>query len=203
MISRTVFRREFEISDFLITIEQDAEVGVGGTVWDAAMVLARFLALNQATIFRDVTRVLELGSGTGLCGIAVAMLKPEVEVVVTDQASHLDLIRKNVLLNSVTNVRVEELNWLNPSNLGHFDLIIGSDLVYDETLFAPLVETLSLSASSDSEIYLCSELRIATDLQFYKVAMTKGWCFTQLPQEMMDAEFSSPADIAIFKLSLN
>jgi predicted nicotinamide N-methyase len=198
MLSRTVFKREFDVGDISVHIEQEGKVGIGGTVWDAAMVLARFLAVNQALIFQDVTRVLELGSGTGLCGIAVAMLRPEVEVVVTDQASHLNLIRQNVSLNPVSNVRVEELDWLNPSKLGHFDLIIGSDLVYSPELYAPLAETLSLTASPDSQIYICNEERVKTDLQFYKVAETKGWTFTRLPQDMLDKEYSIP-DCALLK----
>lgn len=198
MLSRTVFKREFEVGDIVATIEQEGSVGIGGTVWDAAMVLARFLAANQVTIFKGVTRVLELGSGTGLCGIAIAKLRPEVEVVITDQASHLDLIRQNIALNSVANASAEELDWLNPKCLGHFDLILGSDLVYSPTLFAPLAETLTATAAHDSQIFLCNELRVSTDLQFYKVAMTHGWTFTRLPQDMQDPEYSSP-DIAIFK----
>mmetsp|Transcript_8334 Transcript_8334/g.16470 ORF Transcript_8334/g.16470 Transcript_8334/m.16470 type:complete len:210 (-) Transcript_8334:1900-2529(-) len=198
MLFRTVFKREFEVGDAVVTIEQEGSVGIGGTVWDAAMVLARFLASNQDAVFKGVTRVLELGSGTGLCGIAIAKLMPEIEVVITDQASHLGLINQNIEINAVPNAKAEELDWLNPRSLGHFDLIVGSDLVYSPTLFEPLADTFTATASPDTQIFLCNELRVATDLQFYKVAMTKGWTFTRLPQDMQDPEYSSP-DIAIFK----
>lgn len=56
-------------------------------------------------------QVLELGAGTGIISIALALLG--CNVVSTDLGDLLDLIKKNVELNNVPKhrIRVEELEW--------------------------------------------------------------------------------------------
>eukprot|EP00392_Amoebophrya_sp_AT5.2_P009147 g9175.t1 len=112
----------------------NAKLGItGGRVWDAAVVLAKhfeqeYRLLSQQVVGAAVTtrasavRLLELGAGTGLCGVASAAVLPRGSptpaparggpggrrrdrennscVVVTDQAAHLELLERNVELNA-------------------------------------------------------------------------------------------------------
>ncbi len=65
-------------------------------VWDAALVLARFLAkdANLRLFFATHPLVLDLGSGTGVVGLAAAALG--ARVVLTDLPEFLPLIELNV-----------------------------------------------------------------------------------------------------------
>lgn len=55
-----------------LRLEQRAAGGVGCVVWDAALVLAKFLETGACPLARR--RVLELGAGTGAVGIMAATL---------------------------------------------------------------------------------------------------------------------------------
>eukprot|EP00697_Spironema_sp_BW2_P001773 gnl/Spiro4/12396_TR6547_c0_g1_i1.p1 gnl/Spiro4/12396_TR6547_c0_g1~~gnl/Spiro4/12396_TR6547_c0_g1_i1.p1 ORF type:complete len:194 (+),score=18.45 gnl/Spiro4/12396_TR6547_c0_g1_i1:59-640(+) len=72
---------------------------VAYTVWDGAVVLSQYF--NNEKIFPSGffhgKRVLELGAGTGLCGIALARLG--ADVTVTDLAHTMAFLDQNVQLN--------------------------------------------------------------------------------------------------------
>ncbi|KAJ2458543.1 Protein-lysine N-methyltransferase efm6, partial [Coemansia sp. RSA 2322] len=61
--------------------------GVGSTVWDAALVVAKYIErqTDEGKLDLRGKTVLELGSGTGLVGIAIGRLHPKSHVVVTDK----------------------------------------------------------------------------------------------------------------------
>lgn len=102
---------------------------------------------------RQALRVLELGAGTGMVGIASAFLG--AQVTITD----LPHVLPNLLFNASANeeylratglggsVCVKALRWgeeKDAREVGHhnFDLILASDVVYHENLFDPLLLTL-------------------------------------------------------------
>jgi predicted nicotinamide N-methyase len=83
--------------------ELQLELGqTGGCVWDAACVLLQFLDCDEGRAVRAhleaAGSVLELGSGTGLCGLGIAAsgwLRPAASVLLTDQDSCMRLLRAN------------------------------------------------------------------------------------------------------------
>ncbi|KAK9136351.1 hypothetical protein Syun_015681 [Stephania yunnanensis] len=98
-------------------------------------------------------RILELGSGTGMVGIAAAAMLG-ANVTVTDLPHVLSNLRFNAEQNGkVISLRggfvsVEALRWGEVEDVeglmvdGPFDLVLGSDVVYYEELFEPLMKTL-------------------------------------------------------------
>jgi predicted nicotinamide N-methyase len=122
-------------------------------VWDGAAPMATWLCENATTRVRG-KRVVELGAGPGLPGIVAAKLGAR-EVVLTDLASELELLRANAALNGLEvrdddddddgddgddgggggggRVRVRACPWGDADAaraLGTFDLVVCSDVLY-------------------------------------------------------------------------
>ena len=136
---------------FLQTIPADGDKNTGGRVWQSAPEMCRWLKDNAAAAVVG-RRVLDLGSGTGAVGIYCAGLVA-AGVVLSDggPVDLLDLQKSNVRANSgfidasTTTVEVRHLAFgcfahLLPS--GPFDLVLGSDIIYDASAHAALCRTL-------------------------------------------------------------
>ena len=80
------------------------------------MVLAKFLELHPSIV--EGKAVLELGAGTGLTGIAAAMLGAS-EVLLTDLPYVMENLRQNIASNSVSNAEAAELDWMKIAEYEH------------------------------------------------------------------------------------
>jgi predicted nicotinamide N-methyase len=144
---------------------------LGTTVWDSSIVLAKFLEANCrkgdfAKTRVKGKRVLELGAGMGLGGIAFSLLG--ASVVLTDVAEVIPLLKRNVELNlgcSCPDVTVMELDWFKPEQLEAltpsppFDYVIAADCVYAEHII-PHFHSIVQAATNDKSIVLVvNELR--------------------------------------------
>ncbi|KAF9581233.1 Methyltransferase-like protein 21D [Lunasporangiospora selenospora] len=132
--------REYEFNNYslepLSLLEDPTGIlhaGVGSTIWDAGIVLAKFFEKSNIlghAVSSEGTQdqpkslnVLELGSGTGLVGLAVARFMASKglggRVVVTDKESVLPLLRKNTERNKVEGVNIEArvLDWEHVSGI--------------------------------------------------------------------------------------
>lgn len=79
----------FDLLDSPVQLAQDLSRGCGGKIWEAANVLVDYCLWKDKTMageFLNNKRVLELGSGTGLVGLAIAKGCPQLDtMVITDQ----------------------------------------------------------------------------------------------------------------------
>jgi predicted nicotinamide N-methyase len=120
--------------------DADAAAGIGGEVWPAAAAMCSWLA-NHSNAISD-SRVLELGAGTGVCGIYAAGLGAK-RVLLADGGSEglLDLCRSNVnankrLFGEDSRVDVMPLRWGRGVELDEdFDWVIVSDCTYGHEEF--------------------------------------------------------------------
>ena len=106
----------------------------GAVIWNSGVVLGRFLQWQclHSDTFRQFMRdsnCIEVGSGTGLCGLLAAA--SGAHVALTDRAEMLPLLRKNLEQNSpgliAERSRVCEYNWGGSLDaLRHLDLAAGS-----------------------------------------------------------------------------
>ena len=97
--------------------------------------------------------VLELGSGCGIAGIAVAQLRPRCQVYLTDLAEAMDVLRTNIAKSVPavgTGVSQVILDWEEdlPVEIRRatFDLVLVSDCTYNIDYVPALVRTLSAIA---------------------------------------------------------
>ena len=68
--------------------EEGGAAGCGGKLWPAGELLSRYMIRTNDQYNGKFTNILELGSGTGLVGLAIASLRREqkdLKVWVTDQ----------------------------------------------------------------------------------------------------------------------
>ncbi|CAI5714507.1 unnamed protein product [Peronospora destructor] len=151
--------------------------GTGLTVWPAACVLLKYLEQRAASGPRalagtDSPFVLELGSGTGAVGIAVAMLLQAGRVVLTDMDNvrfimeeNTNLARQDGVLGSHVVVDVEGYEWGQPPSnvlipLRHPDLILVSDCILPRLYpIEPLVDALTLLSRPHTRILISYEHR--------------------------------------------
>ncbi|KAI8088055.1 putative methyltransferase-domain-containing protein, partial [Gilbertella persicaria] len=99
-----------------ILLSQDLSGGCGGKIWESANVMIEYLIWKnqhmEGKLFQDQTLV-EIGAGTGLVGLAVAKVCPQLRhLVITDQIPMMQLMQENININQQAHlVSGEILNW--------------------------------------------------------------------------------------------
>mmetsp|Transcript_15905 Transcript_15905/g.46410 ORF Transcript_15905/g.46410 Transcript_15905/m.46410 type:complete len:235 (-) Transcript_15905:25-729(-) len=171
----------------------------GLRLWHCAIPLLAYLQVSVlpalATRAADegrTVRILELGAGVGLLGTALAAAE-EVSVVLTDPAINLnfdegregntlDHLASNVELNAdATGGRavVRKLLWGNDADIEAirnefpmpFDLITGSDLIYDPDNYPALLRTCKAFCTNEcTEVYLGFQPRHPGERRFFEQA---------------------------------
>jgi 2-polyprenyl-3-methyl-5-hydroxy-6-metoxy-1,4-benzoquinol methylase len=99
-----------------------------GIVWPSSLVLANHL-MNYHTAG---LRILEIGCGIGLSSLMLNQRHDDITA--TDYHPEVEaFLARNTLLNNNKSIAFERVDWANDqSKLGLFDLIIGSDLLYED-----------------------------------------------------------------------
>lgn len=143
-----------------VSIFSSPELGVGGSVWEAAEVLANFVEENFPVEGRTV---LDLGSGTGVLGLCLAIGGAK-SVVLTDRFDVVELLQKSLAQNALLaeRVSVQELNWGEacPGLLDQkFDLVVGSELLYNGNLYDKLMSSIVNFCSPSTTVLLSYEAR--------------------------------------------
>ncbi len=121
-----------------------------GVVWPSSLVLAHFISDYQV----GKKRVLEIG-----CGIALSSLllnKQKADITATDHHPEVGkFLLRNTLLNHDNPITFEQTDWSNKQDsLGQFDLIIGSDLLYEDEHIELLAYFIQAHANTKCEVIL-------------------------------------------------
>lgn len=109
-------------------------VGIGSAAWPMfGVIWASGRVLAQLMEKRDVQglRILEVGCGLGLASLVLH--HREADVTATDHHPEAgDFLARNAALNGDEELPYERADWVDlHDTLGAFDLIIGSDLLYE------------------------------------------------------------------------
>ncbi|XP_078259292.1 EEF1A lysine methyltransferase 3-like [Rhinoraja longicauda] len=162
--SKELFKNQQQLYQFCgyeLKITQDFKhFTIPAIIWDAGIVLCRYF--EKTCINFTGKKVIELGSGTGLVGILASLLGGEVTL--TDRPNVLNQIVYNVNSNIpselIVRTKVSALQWdhSHDQSASKYDVIIGSDIVYDPRQFQPLISTLLHLSKPDTVIYFSSKL---------------------------------------------
>lgn len=98
-----------------------------GVVWPASKILATTISVLEL----DGKRVLEIGCGIGLSSIVLHQMG--VDITASDyHPLAKEFLDENVLSNDLSPIKFQTGNWETENPLlGEFDLIIGSDVLYE------------------------------------------------------------------------
>lgn len=132
----------------------------GLKLWRSSHYLCQYLVNEEAEVLGDENntnlRVLEVGSGLGRCGLLAHSLSHDnATTVLTDgDTDTLKQLRHNVSKNTSAGddtITCQQLLWgeqhakdylsQQSDEKKHFDLILGSDLIYVQSVIRPLFET--------------------------------------------------------------
>ncbi|KAM4664437.1 protein N-lysine methyltransferase METTL21D [Discoglossus pictus] len=201
-----VFIRELSLANGTeLRIRQLSSGDVGCVVWDAAIVLSKYLESPEGPRLEG-RAVLELGAGTGIVGIMAATLG--ANVAVTDLEDLQELMKTNIkdnahLISGSCQAKVlkwgEEISEFLPSP----DYILMADCIYYEESLEPLLKTLTDIAGSKTCVLCCYEQRTMgknpqIERKFFEL-LKADFEYEKVPLEKHDEEYRSE-DIHILQI---
>ncbi|MDQ5770162.1 class I SAM-dependent methyltransferase [Thiothrix subterranea] len=127
-----------------------AQWSLFGVVWPSSLVLAHYVCDYQT----DGKRILEVG-----CGMALSSLllnHQHADITATDYHPEVAFfLQRNTLLNHGAVIPFEQADWAAETHtLGQFDLIIGSDLFYEDQHIKQLAGFIEKCAKPTCEVIL-------------------------------------------------
>lgn len=155
----------------LTAAESFAEFPFGLLLWESAPALAAALGAEGAAL--NGASVLEIGAGVGFAGIVAASFGARVRQV-DHSAAALDLCRANAAANGIAGVAVAYADWNDWRDDTRYDLIIGSDILYDRDAFKPLLAIFERNLRAHGRVLLADPLRGDTSM-FLSVVRLAGW----------------------------
>ena len=121
-----------------------------GVIWPSSLVLAHYISeCNTGN-----KRILEIG-----CGLAISSLllnKQSADITATDRHPEVEkFLNRNTLLNKDKIINFERADWADENKtLGLFDLIIGSDLLYEDQHIKLLSNFINQHSNPNCEVIL-------------------------------------------------
>jgi len=121
-----------------------------GVVWPSSLVLAHYM-FDYDT---ESKRVLEVGCGMALTSLLLN--KQHTDITSTDYHPEVQkFLERNVELNGDREIAFEQVDWAaEKDNLGQFDLIIGSDLLYEDQHIQLLAHFIENHAKPKCEVII-------------------------------------------------
>lgn len=142
----------------------------GLLLWESAPVLADCLPDLGSLVGR---RVLELGAGTGLAGLAARHLGAEV-VQIDHACDALELARANAALNGIDGIEQIVADWETWTAPHKFDVIVGADILYDQAAHGAIARLIDASLVPAGVVLLTDPGRTARPA--FAADMTRaGW----------------------------
>lgn len=152
-----------------------------GIIWPSSLVLAHHM-LNYNI---GSKRVLEIGCGTALSSLLLN--KQDADITATDYHPEAEnFLNRNTELNGDNLIPFERTNWSDhDDSLGRFDLIIGSDLLYEDEHVEFLVGFIREHAKPTCEVIIVDPGR-GRKTKFAKKLVEHGYVSTFTKPENTD-----------------
>lgn len=120
-------------------------------LWPSALALAKYI-LEPAHCLRG-KHIIELGCGLGLPSLVAA--GQGARVLATDFHPHNEkFLKRNIDLNTISHISYQVLNWALPPENACYDLVMGSDLLYEERNIDILVSCADCLCAAQGKIII-------------------------------------------------
>ena len=137
-------------------------------LWDAAMVLAYVLGSQKDVAGK---KLLELGAGLGAPGLAAATAG--YDVTISDYEDIImDFQRVSAAASGLKGIQLAHLDWLDPPELGPFDVLIGAEILFREEFFLPLLNIFKKYLKQDGMIFLAHDASRQSLPKFLQIAQS-------------------------------
>jgi predicted nicotinamide N-methyase len=124
------------IDRFIDFNEIEHDFPLWAKIWEASWILGEHVAKKNPDPMRNI---LEIGSGIGVVGVVASVFGHGITM--TEYNEHaLNFARANAEINQCPGVTITKLDWHQPSLAGRFDWIIGSEVLYNEKDFSPMLK---------------------------------------------------------------
>ena len=157
-------------ADDLISEEDfvgDERLPYWAAIWPSSVVVASEIANGGITAARGPKRTIELGCGIGV--VTTAAMKAGLDVLATDYYEPaLEFTRANTCLNLKREAATRMVNWRDlPADLGRFDLILASDVLYEREYAALLPRVFDKLLQFDGRAVIADPGRVSTPAFVY------------------------------------
>ena len=164
-----------------------------GVVWDSGRALARLMSDYDLR----GRRILEVGCGLGLASLVLN--QRESDITATDFHPEAGaFLEVNAALNDGPSIPFVRTGWADlADDLGLFDLIIGSDLLYEHDQILPLADFIQRHARPSCEVIVLDPRRGAAG-RFGKHMESDGFTFTRQPADEGDPDHPYTGEVLRF-----
>ena len=135
-------------------------------IWEVSIILADYLAGMPVDSEKSF---LEIGCGMGVVGVVASAFGHRVTMTEYNPDA-LNFSRANTFANLSANdagLEITELDWSKPRLEGLFDYIIGSEVIYKEKDYQPILKLLKTYLRPSGEIILAEGVR-KTSMEFFR-----------------------------------
>jgi predicted nicotinamide N-methyase len=123
---------------------KDERLPYWADIWPSAIALSEYVVENKSE-FKG-KKILEIGCGLGLVGIAVTAIGGDV--LFTDYDSHaLRFTQTNFTRNFNRPASVQLLDWRYPGNTESFEIVLAADILYEKRWLEPVLDILERKLS--------------------------------------------------------
>lgn len=121
-----------------------------GVIWPSSLVLAHYVHEHDT----GSKRILEVGCGMALTSLLLN--KQRADITATDYHPEVgEFLRRNSILNEGPDIEFERADWgASGDDLGTFDLIIGSDILYEDEHVDLLANFIEAHANKVCEVII-------------------------------------------------
>ena len=196
---------EVEMKDkSVLPVRQRLDLGLGAVVWDCGLVLSALLQ-DLPSSFLTRRSVIDLGCGTGFCGIVASAKCSAAHVVLTDVTEIMPLVNENVqgaiacnFISASNSIVAEHFDWCALLEDGAddsknswvpqhgFDVVLASDCLYEPKHYEGLLLAFDKVLASSGILIIVYRMRHADrERLFFQKMKDRGFAFTCLHQEAL------------------